>query len=72
MDYIVGLENAKPLRRWGELRHLHYRKERNANPVILWLDKWRGTDYKSQKKLVDDPYSDAIDADDKNKVGIVE
>ena len=68
MYYIVGLENAKPLRRWGKLRQLEYREKDNTNPIVLWLEKWRGIDYKTQKELVDDTHSDTFDADDKNMV----
>ena len=65
MNYIVSLENVQPLRRLGELRQLEYRKKHNANPVVLWLDKLRGIDYKTQKRLVDDTCNDILD---KNKV----
>ena len=68
MDYIVGLENAKPLRRWGKLHQLEYREKSNANPIVSWLEKWREIDYQTQMKLVEDTYSDTFDADDKNKV----
>ena len=60
MNYIVSLENVKPLRHLGELRKLEYTEKHNANPVILWLDILRGIDYITQKRLVDDKCNDIL------------
>ena len=65
---MVGIENSKSLRRLGEVRKLEFREKPNANPIVSMLDKWRGVDYQTHKRLVEDAYVDTYDTDDSHKV----
>ena len=55
MDYVVALENLKPLRKWGMVRdgQLKYSQRTHPNKVVSWFRARRGMDYASQINMLE-------------------
>lgn len=53
MDYVVALENSKPLRKWGMVSHLEFSQRSNANKVVSWFKTWLEIDYASQINVLE-------------------
>ena len=68
MDFLVGMENFNSLRCLGEVRNLEFRDKPDPNPIVSRLDKWRGVDYQTHKRLVEDARIDTYNTDDSYKV----
>lgn len=64
---MIGMENSNRLRRFGRLLRLEYKEEKESWIMSRW-NKYRGLNYMTQKKLVDETYNDTFDPDEENRV----